>query len=443
MFFLDGTYRIDQSSTLPETDWTYKYPSVSGSMLFSELIDAQWLQLGKVRLNYAEVGNDAPWASVSDTYVPVTPFGTSMVSVASTKNNENLKSERTKSIEAGLEMSMFQNRLGIDIALYKQNTINQIMPVTVSFATGYSSKFVNAGEIQNKGIELQLRGVPLKMGDFQWDLTVNFAKNLNEVISLAEGIQNLQIASLQGGVTINARVGEPYGAIQGTDYVYTEGQKTLRANGHYMRSSTSDKILGNVNPDWTGGVLNAFRYKDLSLSFLIDIQKGGDLFSLDQWYGQATGLYKESTRTNDLGNPIRNQVYETYNDPTSPMTANPGGWIFPGVMADGSVNTLRVEGGDYRFEGYAYMPNKAFVYDASYVKLREVVLTYNLPSKLMAKTFLESASVSFVGSNLWIISKNLPYSDPEASQGAGNIQGWQSGPLPATKNYGFSLNLKF
>ncbi len=183
--------------------------------------------------------------------------------------------------------------------------------------------------------------------------------------------------------------------------------------------------------------------KDLTLSFLIDIQQGGDIFSLDQWYGQATGLYKESVRLNDLGNPIRNQVYTTYSDPTTPMTANPGGLVYEGVLADGTPNTLRVEGADYRFDGYAYMPNSRFIYDASYVKLREVVLTYNLPSKLMAKTFIEAASLSFVGSNLWIISKNLPYADPEASQGAGNIQGWQSGNLPATKNYGFSLNLKF
>jgi outer membrane receptor protein involved in Fe transport len=443
MFFLDGTYRIDQSSTLPKSEWTYKYPSISGSFLFSEVLDAHWLQLGKIRLNYAEVGNDAPWGSTTDTYVPVTPFGTSMVSVAPTKNNDKLKSERTKSIEAGLEMSMFQNRLSFDVAVYKQNTVNQIMPVTISFATGYSSKFVNAGEIQNKGIELHLTGVPVKIGDFDWELTLNYAKNINEVVSLAEGIQNLQIASLQGGVTINARVGEPYGTIQGTDYVYTDGQRTVRSNGRYMKTSTSDKIIGNVNPDWTGGILNAFHYKNLTLSALIDIQHGGDIFSLDQWYGQATGLYKESVRNNDLGNPIRNQVYETYSDPTTPMTSNPGGLVYEGVLADGTPNTLRVEGGDYRFDGYAYMPNSRFVYDASYVKLREVVLTYTLPSKLMSKTFIESASLSFVGSNLWIISKNLPYADPEATQGAGNIQGWQSGVMPATRNYGFSLNLKF
>jgi hypothetical protein len=368
-----------------------------------------------------------------------------MVSVNPVKNNGELKPERTKSWEAGLEMSLFQNRLGFDVALYKQNTVNQIMPVTVSYATGYSSKYVNAGEIENKGIELRLNGTPLKLGDFRWDITVNWAKNINEVVSLEEGIKNLQIASLQGGVTINARVGEPYGTIQGTDYVYepTTGERTVRTNGYYLVSPNSDIILGNINPDWTGGILNAFSFKNITLSALIDIQHGGDIFSLDQWYGQATGLYPESVVTNDLGNPIRNQVYTVYGNATTPMLSSPGGVILDGVLADGSPNTQRVEGGDYRLHGYARNPNSKFVYDASYVQLREVVVTYNFPSQLMAKTFISAASLSFVGSNLWIISKNLPYADPESSQSAGNIQGWQSGVLPATRNFGFSLNVKF
>jgi len=444
MLFLDGTYRIDQSSTLPSGNWTYGYPSVSGSFLFSELVDANWLQLGKLRLNYAEVGNDAPWASTSDVYDPVAPFaGNPMVSVPITKNNADLKPERTKSIEAGLELSFLQGRAGIDLALYKQNTINQILPVTISLATGYSSKYINAGEIENKGVELQLTGTPVKLNEFAWDITVNWAKNVNKVVELKEGITNLQLGSLQGGITINARVGEPYGTIQGTDFQYVNGQRLVRANGYYRRSTTSDKVIGNINPDWTGGVLNAFTYKNLRFSFLIDIQHGGDLFSLDQWYGQATGLYKESVANNDLGNPVRNQVYTDYGDATTPMLDNPGGIINEGVYADGTTNTLRVEGGDYRFKGYVYWPNSVYIYDASYVKLREVVLTYNLPSQLMAKTFMSAASVSFVGSNLWIMSKNLPYADPEASQSSGNIQGWQGGTLPATRNFGISLNVQF
>ncbi len=441
MLYLDGTYRVDQSSTLPKNHWTYQYPSISASFLFSELIKQDWLSLGKLRLNYAEVGNDAPFASVLDTYVPLAPFsGNPLVTVPNVKNNPDLKPERTKNIEGGLEMNFLKNRVGFDLALYKSNTVDQILPVTVSYATGYASKFVNAGNIENKGIELKLNGTPLKLGDFQWDITVNWAINRNKVVSLEDGIQNLQIASLQGGVTINARVGQPYGTIQGTDYVYLNGKRVIGADGYYEISPTSDIVIGNINPKWTGGIQNTFSYKSLSLSFLVDVQDGGSIFSLDQYYGQATGIYPETVFTNDLGNPVRDPVIGTLATGYDPSS---GGVILDGVLEDGSPNKQRVAANDYRLFGYYSNPNSRFVYDASYVKLREVVLTYNFPKALMAKTFIAGASISFVGSNLWIIHKNLPYADPEASQSAGNIQGWQSGVMPAIRNYGFSLKVQF
>ena len=441
MLYLDGTYRVDQSSTLPKNSWTYQYPSISGSFLFSELLKKPWLSLGKLRLNYAEVGNDAPFASVLDTYVPVAPWtGSPLVTVSDTKNNPNLKPERTKSIEGGLEMSFFKARLGFDVALYKSNTVDQILPVTVSFATGYAAKFVNAGEIQNKGVELKLNGTPVKKGGFQWDLSLNWTLNRNEVVSLEQGIQNLQLASLQGGVTINARVGEPYGTIQGTDYVYLNGQREIGPDGYYVQTPTSDIVIGNIQPKWKGGIQNTFSYNNLSLSFLIDIQKGGSIFSLDQYYGGATGIYPNTVFTNDLGNPVRNPVI---GDPTVGYDPSSGGVILKGVFADGTTNNIRVDGNDYRLFGYYENPNSAFVYDASYVKLREVVMTYNLPKAFIARLSMAGASLSFVGSNLWIIHKNLPYADPEASQSSGNIQGWQSGTLPAVRNYGFSLKVQF
>jgi TonB-linked SusC/RagA family outer membrane protein len=441
-FYLDGTYRIDQSSTLPKNNWTYQYPSISGSFLFSELLKQDWLSLGKLRLNYAEVGSDAPFASVLDTYVPIAPFsGNSLVSVPSVKNNPNLKPERTKSIEGGLELSLFKDRIGFDMALYKSNTINQILPVTVSYATGYSSKFVNAGELQNKGIELRLSGSPVRSGNgFGWDLTLNWSRNRNEVVRLQQGIENLQIASLQGGVTINARVGEPYGAIQGTDFVFKDGKKVILPTGYYQLSSTSDIVIGNVNPDWLAGIQNTFSYKNLSLSFLVDMQQGGSIFSLDMWYGMATGLYAETDFINDLGNPVRDPVIKNDDGSYDPKS---GGVVLDGVLADGTPNTRRVPANDYRLFGYARNPNAAFVYDASFVKLREVSLTYNLPKEWLANTFLGGASLSFVGSNLWIIHKNLPHADPESSQSAGNIQGWQSGVMPTTRNFGVNLNLQF
>ena len=449
MLFLDLTYRYDISSTLPQTDWGYSYYSASGSFIFSELVKTDWMQLGKIRLNYATVGNDAPYLSIYDTYVGNPSFsGNALYSVPSTTNNALLKPEITHSLEAGIEMTMFQSRLGFDLAFYKTNTVNQILPVTVSAATGSSRKFLNAGDVQNTGIELALKGAPVKTKNFRWDAMVNFAANKNEVVKLfdedGQTVTNLQIAALQGGVTINARVGEPYGTIQGQDFVYHDGQKVVKSNGYYLKSTTSDNILGNINPDFNLGFNNNLSFKNISFSFLIDWQQGGSIFSLDQYYGLATGLYEETDYTNDLGNDVRAPV--VVNDDGT-YAANSGGLVLPGVtqLADGTwvTNTTRVEGGDYRVFGYSQNPNAAFVYDATYVKLREVVLTYAMPKKIMEKTFIHGASFSLVGGNLWILYKDLPHADPEASQGAGNIQGWQSGVMPSLRTFGFNIKLQF
>ncbi len=450
MLYLEGSIRRDQSSTLPLDKNSYYYPSVSGSFVFSSLMEksgASWLQLGKIRLGYAEVGNSAPWGSLLDTYTQNATFGsTPLYSVPSTKNNPELLPEKTKALEAGLEMTFLQSRLGFDVSVYDNRTVNQILPVTISAATGYTGKYINAGEVQNKGIELSLFGTPLKTNDFKWDINVNFSKNKNEVLSLTGGITNLPIASLQGGISINARVGQPYGTMQGTDYVIdsASGQRVIRSNGQYQKSATSDKIIGQISPDWNGGIGNKFTYKGVSLSFLIDIQHGGSIFSLDQWYGQATGLYTNTVGNNELGNPLRDPiVWADPADHSKGYAANTGGILHEGVLANGTPNTLRIRGDAYTAFGYAYNPNSAFVYDASYVKLREIVLSYSLPKNMLAKTALRGVTFSLVGSNLWIISKNLPDADPESGQGSGNIQGWQSGVMPSTKNIGFSVNLQF
>lgn len=180
---------------------------------------------------------------------------------------------------------------------------------------------------------------------------------------------------------------------------------------------------------------------------MIDIQKGGDIFSLDLWYGMATGLYEETVYTNSLGNPVRDPLAQTQDPATGAWTQDPasGGYLIAGVLAADSVtpNTRFIAGDRYTAYGYARFPNKEFVYDASYVKLRELVFTYTLPKGMQNKYFIQGASLSLIGTNLWIISKNLPHADPETSQGAGNTQGWQSGVLPTTRNFGFSINLQF
>jgi TonB-linked SusC/RagA family outer membrane protein len=434
LIYLDGSLRRDKSSTLPADNSSYYYPAASLSFLFSTLLgDSEWLQLGKFRISYALVGNDAPFASITDTYSQNPSFGASpLFSVPSTKNNPALKPERTKSFETGVEMTMFKKRVGFDFAYYKNNTIDQIMPVAVSSATGYSYKYVNAGEIQNAGVELSVWGVPVRNKNFRWDINFNWSKNNNEVISLAEGVENLQLARLQGGVSINARVGEPYGAIQGTDFVYLDGQKVVGSNGYYLKTSTSDNVIGNYQPDYIGGINNRFTWKDLAFSFLLDFQKGGQIFSLDQYYGMGTGLYVETDFVNDLGNPVRNPLSEG------------GGLILDGVKEDGTPNDVRVHGDDYRVFGWSKNPNSAFIYDASYFKLRELAITYSLPHSLMNRSnALSAVSFSLVGSNLWIISKQLPHADPEASQSAGNIQGWQSGVMPSVRTFGLTVKVEF
>ncbi len=467
MFFLDGSIRRDVSSTLPVENNAYIYPSVSASFLFSEMLNKSWLNLGKFRINYAKVGNDAPWGSVEDAYRIVSPFnGNTLVRFPSYKNNPELKPELSGSIEAGLEMSMFDNRLGFDFALYKTNTIDQVVPLSVSYVTGYASKFVNIGEVENKGIELMLRGTVVKKKDLSWNITLNWAKNTNKVISLGDDIDNLQLAALQGGVTINAREGEPYGVIQGTDFVYApDGQKVIGSNGYYEKTPTSDQIIGNTQPDWNAGITNTIQYKNFTASFLIDMQMGGSIFSLDQWYGMGTGLYAETDYMNDLGNPVRDPIYDTDGnmllpyfdlpgyDPANGYGSNSGGLILDGVVGedtngDGEYDTYtenirRMSGGDYRIWGWSKNPNAAFVYDATYVKLREASIGYNLPKSVTEKLSLTNATISVIGSNLWIMYKALPHADPEASQGAGNIQGWQSGVFPTARNIGFSINLTF
>jgi TonB-linked SusC/RagA family outer membrane protein len=449
-YFLDATLRRDVSSSLPVKSRTYFYPSVTTSMIFSNLLEFDWLSLGKVRLNYAEVGNSAPALSLKDTYLLNSALsGTAMATVPNTKLNPDLKPERQRALEAGLEMSFFNNRLGFDLSLYKNNNIDQLMPVSVSYATGYSAKWVNAGEIENRGAEIQLKGSPVRTKDFSWDVIVNWARNTSEVKSLytdeaGNPVKSLELGSLQGGVSITANVGQPYGTILGSDFVYHDnGGKLINpANGRYLKTSTNDKVLGNINPDWTGGINNSFRYKNLTFSFLVDVQKGGDIFSLDLWYGMGTGLYAETAGLNDLGNPKRDPI-KGRDDVNKTYASNSGGTVNEGVLADGSDNWVRVNNETYGAQGWAVDPNARYVYDASYIKLREVTLTYDLPKKMISKLYLQGASLGLVGSNLWIIAKNLPYADPEASQSSGNIQGWQSGVMPATRNIGVTLNLQF
>ena len=432
-FFLDATIRRDVSSTLPRANNTYYYPSVSTSLVFSNLVKANWLSFGKLRIGYAEVGSDAPFDILLDKYTKPSPFSYPLFSVNSTKNNPSLKPERTKSWEAGLEMQFFKKRIGFDLSVYKTNTLNQIVDLPVSESTGYTKLYKNVGNIENRGIEFTLNFVPIQLDKFKWDVTLNWSTNKNEVKELDTGIDNYQLGSFQGGVSINATVGQPYGMIKGNDYVYLNGQRIVDPiTGKYQLSATNDINLGSFIPDWNGGLNNRIVYRNLTFSFLIDVQKGGRVFSLDRYYGEGTGLYTNTVGTNDLGNPIRNTL------------TNGGGIILPGLLPNGTTNNVRLDTSNGLDGSFGYLGSAAsdYVYDASYVKLREVTLGYTFPKKFLGNTF-QDLYFGFSGTNLWIINKKLPDADPESGLSSGNLQGYQSGPLPSTKTYAFNLKVKF
>lgn len=433
-YFLDLTGRSDHASTLPVDNSTFFYPSIAASFVFSNLIKSDVLSFGKLRLNYAEVGNSAPANSLVDILIKPIPFGSvPLYAVNNTKNNAELLPESTQSYEGGLELSFLDRRLGVDMSLYKTNTKDQIIPVEVSSISGYTSKFVNAGEVENKGVELVLSGTPIRKENFSWDIKLNWARNRNKVVSLFEGVDNLQLGSFRGSVTLNATIGHAYGTLMGADYIYVDGKPVInQTTGEYEKTSTFNNVIGDVNPDWKGGVSNSFRYKNFNLNFLIDVQHGGDIFSSDIAQGYRSGLYVNTVGINDLGNPMRNSL------------ADGGGIILDGVAPDGSPNAVRTRMDTYNNAlGINRAPQKFFIYDASFVKLREVAITYTIPGKILQKTPIKGISVSAIGSNLWIIHKNLPYSDPEAGMSAGNIQGYQLGPLPTTRDFGFNVKLQF
>lgn len=419
-YFIEGSYRVDKSSNLGQNNNVYGYPSVSASIILSNLINQDWLSFLKLRGNFAKVGKSTDNYRLQDQYRILGIFGKiPMVSNSTVKNNRDLKPESSNEFEVGVEANFFKNRIGFDVAYYDTRTTDQIVRADVSTSTGYASKWINAGEIQNKGIEVALNATPFKSDNFSWDININWSKNKSSVLKLTEGLDNLLLQQVQGEVTYNAYVGEPFGIIKGTDYVYVNGQPVVE-DGVYARKE--DQVIGNINPDWIGGIRNTFTYKGVSLSFLIDGQKGGDIFSTDLYYGMGTGIYPETAF------PDRNNI------------------VLAGVNPNGTPNTTPIPIADTGelMGGISVMPAKAFVYDASFIKLREASLTFNLPKKWYDRTFINDMKFSIVGRNLWIIHKNLPYADPESGLRAGLLsRGYSVGAMPTVRTFGFNFTAKF
>lgn len=435
--YLDLTARRDKSTTLPQANNSYVYPSAALGYVFSEDLKEKtpWLSYGKVRANYAEVGAGAAALSVLDVYAKPTAFGSVPLFALNTiKNNPDLKSEKTRSAEVGIEAAFLESRIGFDLTAYQSNSIDQIIPVNISAATGYAQRYVNSGNVRNRGVEVSAFVVPIKNENFNWRVNVNWTRNRNEVLSLYEDVQTIRLTSYQGGISSNATVGQPFGVLRGSDYVYRDGQRVVNPETGIYEFTDANAVIGDPNPKWRGGVTNSVSYKNISLTFLVDVRSGGDIFSLDRYYGLSSGLQPETATLNDLGNPSRLPI------------AQGGGIILPGVAPDGSPNTVRIQNnGAIAPYGYGGNPNAGFVYDASFVKLREVNLTYTLPTTLTSRLgVVKGIDLSIVGRNLWLIHKNLPDADPEEGLSSGNFgQGYQSGSYPTTRTLGANLRFSF
>lgn len=449
MLFLDATFRNDWSSALPDDNNSYFYPSVSGSFVFSELMDADWVDYAKLRLGWAQVGNDTDPYRVRNTYVyePDGPFqGSPRLYAPEALLNSELKSEETTSYEFGVEANFLENRLGFDFTYFKNITKDQIIPLEVSKATGYESKWINAGEMSNEGIEITLKGTPIRTSDFSWDINVNFSMLENKLEELIEGIDALDIQRAPfSSAYLRASVNDTYGMLWGYDFVYDDkGNKVVTDDGLYM--PTSNLVpLGSVLPDFNIGIRNSMTYKNWDFSFLFDIQRGGKFISTTHMWGMYSGMLEASAGVNDKGNEVRSPVSDgggiRLEGVTGDVTFNEDGSY---TVSNTQPNQTYVEGTDYGAGFYHGndTPSAQNLLDADYIKLREINLGYTFPKANLGP--FRSVRVSVYGKNLWTFGVDLKGFDPEtAVGGSGNVQGIEGGFVPNTSSFGLNLQLGF
>jgi len=470
--FLDFTGRNDWSSTLPVDNNSYFYPSVSLSFIVTDAlgIKSNVLSFLKLRASYAEVGGTANAYELMGTYGAANPFdGNPSLNFSSTIPPLGLKPQRKKSKEVGLELKLLQNRLSFDASYYKENTINQIMNIAISRTTGFNSKTINAGNLQNSGVELQILATPVETTDFSWDVALNWSKNQNKVVELYGDMKYMNLYNLSWGGYVYAIPGQDYGTVWGyaivrenatpvyydeantqlSHYVYS-GRPLVNTSGRYIRSGQRT-VLGNVYPDWFGGINNSLTYKNLNVSFLVDFKKGGDIFSVTHMFGMYTGLLEETAAINANGKNVRDAladgggiliddgVYGRQNSDGTITFLDASGT----VVTDPVANTTYNDANQYGYDHYG--KHELSLFDGSFVKLREISAGYSFDNiSFLKKVGVKNLNLSFVGRNLWIIHKNIPDLDPEVSSSAGNTSvGMETNAIPSTRSYGFNLRLEF
>jgi len=428
--YLDVSGRNDWSSTLPKDNWSYFYPSVSLSFLINEIFGMQnnVLNFSKVRFSWAQVGNDTRPYLLDNAFnlrgTTASFLGLTILTRPGTYY-EPIRPEQATSLEGGLELSMLQNRLYADLSVYKINSEDLIMTIPVPAATGYSSFHTNVGKLTNTGLEVLVGGYPVKTNNFTWDISLNLARNKNELVELIEDLETFQFSSTNAGnVVVQATVGGEFGEIWGTEHKKTPaGDIVVDATGR-PQASDEKVLLGNYQPDVSGGFWNKFSYQGFSLGVLVDFRIGGEVFSGTDSRLDASGVSKRSLENRD-------------------------GIVVDGMVNVGSAeepdyqpNTLQITGQDYWGAMSGIASN--YIYSQTNVRLRELTLVYTMPGSVLGSSFVKGFSVGLVGRNLFFIYKDIENFDPESSYSTSNFaQGMLWGNLPTTRSIGFNLNVTF
>lgn len=420
--FLEFTGRNDWNSTLPVKNASYFFPSAGISALLNEILHLPVaISILKLRTSYAFVGNGTGFNELKPVY-SLAPGGNSgFLLIDGTLRNANLKPEETHSFEAGLDAGFIDNRIGFQATYYNTNTINQILTIPVPAASGYARRIINAGKIQNQGIELLVNAQPVRSKNFNWKMQLVFGSNVNKVIRLDSLQPKVSLSSPQALGSIVVEEGRKYGELYTSSLQRdNNGNVVVDATGKPLLITDQTKYAGNFNPDWTAGFSNTFQYKNWSLYFLIDERKGGTIISGTQALMASAGTSAATEPNRETGFIIPNSVTE-----------------------DGGKNTQPVTAQDYWMQVASNNIGELFAYSATNIRLREASISYAFPPAKLASGFIKGVQLSLVGRNLFFFKNKAQGIDPETALGTGNNQGIEYASLPSTRSYGLYLKFNF
>jgi TonB-linked SusC/RagA family outer membrane protein len=429
--YLNVTGRNDWSSTLPVENRSYFYPSIGSSVVLSNLVTLpQAINYLKLNASFAKVGNDTDPYMLSRTATA----NNGAINLSTVLPNANLKPESIYSYEAGLDLGLVQDRIRINFTYYKQNSFDQLFSSLVAPASGVSSLFQNGGNIQNKGIEINLGLTPVRGMDLTWDIDLNFAKNTSEVLEISENLNELAVGAADYMRIYKLVKGDPFGTVYTRGFVRDANGNVIVDHLTGLPKTTPDMSTkaANFTPDWLGGINNSFRYKNFNLSFLIDMRKGGSFVSFSESILSGAGVLDYTAAGRDGSLIFGENVYTN----------------LPTVTDEGAKNTVNVSSQDLwtKLGGLGAPVGEAFIRSASNVRLREFIFGYSLPERLFSskKTFFKAARISLVGRNLFFISNKAKNIDPEIVTNTSNSsEGLESLALPTTRSAGISFKVDF